>query len=163
MTAWRRRFHTKKKIKIVFFKYYPVKESKSSKSMVLISSVLCTHFYCHFRFFHKILKALNPPKDWYFESSKSIFLSPNVFSSGAARADYEDFPPTRRAFPREIWLMSLTLIDIARYKSLIEQSCLCTIRYFDRPDSFCDLVTWSTTIVDDTFAFLLYICNIANL
>ena len=82
--------------------------------------------------------------------------------SGEARADYEDFPPTRRAFPREIWLMSLTLIDIARYKSLIEQSCSCTIRYFDRPDSFCDLVTWPTTISDDTLAFLFYICNIAT-
>jgi hypothetical protein len=45
----------------------------------------------------------------------------------------EDFPLTRRAFPLEIWLTSLTLIDIARYKSLIEQSCSCTIRYFDRP------------------------------
>jgi hypothetical protein len=58
--------------------------------------------------------------------------------------------------------MSLSLIDIARYKSLIEQSCLCTIRYFDRPDSFCDLVTWPTTIADDTFPFLFYICNISN-
>ena len=75
--------------------------------------------------------------------------------SGEARADYEDFPPTRRAFPREIWLMSLTLIDIARYKSLIEQSCSCIIRYFD-------LVTWPTTISDDTLAFLFYIRNIAT-
>jgi hypothetical protein len=58
--------------------------------------------------------------------------------------------------------MSLTLIDITRYKSLIEQSCSCTIKYFDRPDSFCDLVTWPTTISDDTLAFLFYICNIAN-
>jgi hypothetical protein len=59
-------------------------------------------------------------------------------------------------------LMSLTLIDIARYKSLIEQSCSCTIRYFDRPYSFWDLVAWPTTIFDDTLAFLFYICNIAN-
>jgi hypothetical protein len=59
-------------------------------------------------------------------------------------------------------LMSLTLIDVTRYKSLIEQSCLCTIRYFDRPDSFCDLVTWPITISDDTLTFLFNICNIAN-
>ena len=62
----------------------------------------------------------------------------------------------------KIWLMSLTLIDFARYKSLIEQSCSCTIRYFDRSDSFCVLVTWPTTISDDTLVFLFNICNIAN-
>jgi hypothetical protein len=32
----------------------------------------------------------------------TFFHRINVFSSGAARADYENFPPTRRAFPREI-------------------------------------------------------------
>ena len=95
----------------------------------------------------------NPFSCWPFK---------NFFSSGAARADYEDFPPTRRAFPLGIWLMSLTLIDVARYKSLIEQSCLCTIRYFDRPDSFCNLVTWPIIISDDTLTFLFNICNIAN-
>ena len=56
--------------------------------------------------------------------------------------------------------MSLTLIDIARYKSLIEQRCSCTIRYFDRPDSFCKLVTWPTKISDDTLAYLFNKCNI---
>ena len=56
--------------------------------------------------------------------------------------------------------MSLTLIDVARYKSLIEQSYSCTIIYFDRPDSFCELVTWPTKISDDTLAFLFNKCNI---
>ena len=53
-----------------------------------------------------------------------------------------------------------TLIDVARYKSLIEQSYSCTIRYFDRPDSFCELVTWRIKIADDTLAFLFNKCNI---
>jgi hypothetical protein len=53
-----------------------------------------------------------------------------------------------------------TLIDVARYKSLIEQSYSCTIRYFDRPDSFCELVTWPTNISDDTLAFLFNKCNL---
>ena len=53
-----------------------------------------------------------------------------------------------------------TLIDVARYKSLIEQCYSCTIRYFDRPDSFCGLVTWPTKISDDTLAFLFNKCNI---
>ena len=56
--------------------------------------------------------------------------------------------------------MSLTLIDVARYKSLIEQSYSCIIRYFGRPDSFCELVTWPTKIFDDTLAFLFNICNL---
>jgi len=43
-------------------------------------------------------------------------------------------------------IKKLTLIDVARYKSLIEQSYSCTIRYFDKPDSFCELVTWPTKI-----------------
>jgi hypothetical protein len=51
------------------------------------------------------------------------------------------------------WLMSLTLIDVARYKSRYS----CTIIYFDRPDSFCELVTWPTKISDDKLAFLLQI------
>ena len=53
-----------------------------------------------------------------------------------------------------------TLIDVARYKSLIEQSYSCIIRYFDRPDSFCELVTWPTNISDDTLAFLFNKCNL---
>jgi hypothetical protein len=53
-----------------------------------------------------------------------------------------------------------TLIDVARYKSLIEQSYSCTIRYFDRPDSFCELVTWPTKISDDKLAFLFNKCTI---
>ena len=57
--------------------------------------------------------------------------------------------------------MSLTLIDVARYKSLIEQSYSCTIRYFDRPESFCELVTWPTKISDDTLAFLFNKCNLS--
>ena len=89
---------------------------------------------------------------FYFPVHRSKTFS---HRSGEARADYEDFP-------REIWLMSLTLIDIARYKSLIEQRCSCTIRYLDRPDSFFDLVTWPTTIYDHALTFLFYICNIAN-
>ena len=56
--------------------------------------------------------------------------------------------------------MRLTLIDVARYKSFIEQSYSCTIRYFDRPDSFCALVTWPTKIYDDTLAFLFNKCNL---
>ena len=52
-----------------------------------------------------------------------------------------------------------TLIDVARYKSLIEQSYSFTIRYFDWSDSFCDLVTWPTIISDDTLAFLFNKCN----
>ena len=59
--------------------------------------------------------------------------------------------------------MALTLIDVARYKSLIEQSYSCTIKYFDRPDSFCELVTWLTKISDDTLAFLFNKCNIYQL
>ena len=55
-----------------------------------------------------------------------------------------------------------TLIDVARYKSLIEQSYSCTIRYFDRPDSFCELVTWPTKIFDDTLAFLFNKCNMLS-
>ena len=159
MTAWLVDF-IRKQIQVGFLKILSCeRKSKSSKSMVLISCVLCTNL-----FFHKIWKALNPPKDSIFSHPNPFSCSPfkNVFSSGAAHADYEDFPPTKRAFPREIWLMSLTLIDIARYTSLIEQSCSCTIRYFDRPNSFCDLVTWPTTISDDTLAFLFNICNIAN-
>ena len=54
----------------------------------------------------------------------------------------------------------MTLIDVKRYKSLIEQSYSCTIRYFDRPDSFCELVTWPTKISDDTLAFLFNKCNL---
>jgi hypothetical protein len=64
---------------------------------------------------HKLLLSLSILSQ-NFESVKSsegfIFLViqihfpvrryEKVFSSGAARADYEDFPPTRRAFPREI-------------------------------------------------------------
>jgi hypothetical protein len=53
-----------------------------------------------------------------------------------------------------------TFIDVARYKSLIEQSYSCTIRYFDRPDSFCELITWPTKISDDTLAFLFNKCNL---
>ena len=52
------------------------------------------------------------------------------------------------------------MIDVARYKSLIEQSYSCTIRYFDRPDSFCELVTWPNKISDDTLAFLFNKCNL---
>ena len=52
------------------------------------------------------------------------------------------------------------LIDVAIYKFLIEQSYSCTIRYFDRPDLFCELVTWPTKISDDTLAFLFNTCNI---
>ena len=94
---------------------------------------------------------------FYFPVHRSKTFS---HRSGEARADNEDFPPTRRTFPREIWLMSLTLIDIARYKSLIEQSYSCTVRYFDRPYSFCELVTWPTKISDDTITFLFNKCNI---
>jgi hypothetical protein len=50
-------------------------------------------------------------------------------------------------------LIDIANFDIARYKSLIEQSCSCTIIYFDRPYSFCDLVTWPTTISDDTLLY----------
>jgi hypothetical protein len=54
-----------------------------------------------------------------------------------------------------------TLFDVAIYKSLIAQSYSCTIRYFDMPDSFCELVTWPTKIYDDTLAFLFNKCNVS--
>jgi len=56
-----------------------------------------------------------------------------------------------------------TLIDVARYKSHIEQSYSCTIRYFDRPDSFCELVTWPTKIYDDALAYLFNKCNLIDI
>jgi hypothetical protein len=46
--------------------------------------------------------------------------------------------------------MSLPLTGIARYRSLVEQRCSCTIRYFDRPDSFFDLVTWPKQFLHNT-------------
>jgi hypothetical protein len=51
------------------------------------------------------------------------------------------------------------LIDVERYKSLIEQSYSCSIRYFDRPNSFCELVAWPTKISDDTLAYLFNKCS----
>ena len=144
---WRRRFTQEKNIQIGLFFFNIILWKK-----VQIIKINGFNFLCVMQ---KLLLSLSILSQ-NFESVKSsegfIYLviqfyfpvhRSKTFShrSGEARADYEDFPPTRRAFPREIWLMSLTLIDIARYKSLIEQSCSCTIRYFDRPDSFCDLVT----------------------
>jgi hypothetical protein len=152
--VWRRRFTQEKNIQIVFFFFNIILWKK-----VQIIKINGFNFLCVMQ---KLLLSLSILSQ-NFESVKSsegfIYLviqfyfpvhRSKTFShrSGEARADNEDFPPTRRTFPREIWLMSLTLIDIARYKSLIEQRCSCTIRYFDRPDSFFDLVTWPTTIYD---------------
>ena len=55
-----------------------------------------------------------------------------------------------------------TLIDVSRYRSFIEQNYSCSIRYFDRPDSFRKPVTWPTKIYDDILAFLFNKCNLYN-
>jgi hypothetical protein len=57
------------------------------------------------------LKALNPPKDSIFSHPNPFSCSPfkNVFSSGAARADYEDFPPTKEG------VSAGDLIDVANF------------------------------------------------
>ena len=60
--------------------------------------------------------------------------------------------------------MCLSVINkILRYCIFnIEQSYSCTIRYFNRPDSFCELVTWPTKISDNTLAFLFNKCNLIS-
>jgi hypothetical protein len=56
---------------------------------------------------------------------------------------------------------SILIITFKSHQNfLIEQSYSCTIRYFDRPYSFCELVTLPTKISDDTLAFLFNKCNL---
>jgi hypothetical protein len=59
----------------------------------------------------------------------------------------------RHLAPSPLWVSW----DIVRLLTIEKQSYSCTIRYFDRPDSLWELVTWPTKISDDTLAFLFNI------